>query len=103
MGRILKVERAAGQGFVEKPGAPRRCARGGGADESIDLGLRHGLENTLQDQQVEILVAQGEGEVIGESIAGPVAFVENGPGLISPVAAADILFGDTNSAAALER
>ena len=41
-------------------------------------------------------MAKGEGEVIGKSIARPVPFIENGPGLISPMAPADKLFGDTN-------
>ena len=39
-------------------------------------------------------MAKGEGQVIGEGVAGPVPFVENGPGLFSSVAAANMLFGD---------
>ena len=93
-GRIVHVERAAGQGFVEIPGAPRRNAGRRGPDHGLDLGLRHGLEDPLQDQEIDVFVAERKGQVIGKGVAGPVAFVEDGPGSLFPVAAADMLFGD---------
>ena len=93
-GRVVHGEGAAGQDFVEIPGAPRRNAGRGGPDQSLDLGLGHRLEDPLQDQEIDVFVAKGEGQMIGESVAGPVSLVEDGPGPLLPVAPADMLFGD---------
>ena len=98
LGRIVHVESAAGQGFVEIPGAPRRDARGRGPDNGLDLGLGHRLEDPLQDQEIDVFVAQRKSQVIGKGVAGPVALVEDGPGLLSPVAAAEYAVRRRNSA-----
>ena len=40
-------------------------------------------------------MAKGKGQVIGESVAGPISLVEYGPSLFFPVTAADVFPGNT--------
>jgi hypothetical protein len=39
---------------------------GVGPDKCLDLGLWDHHEDPLQDQEIEVFVAKGEGQVIGE-------------------------------------
>ena len=93
-GRVIHVESTASQDFVEIPRAPRRNARGGGPDDGLDLGLGHGFEDPLQDQEIDVFMAERKRQVIGKGIAGPVAFIKNGPGSLFPMAAANMLLRD---------
>jgi hypothetical protein len=94
-GRVINVKNAARQRFVQIPGAPDRNSRRRGLDESLDLGLRHCLEDPLQNEKIGVLAAESKGEVIGKAVAGPISLVEDGPGSLLPAAAADVLQRDT--------
>src|SRR5450756_156356 len=50
-------------------------------------------------QEVRVLVAQDEGQVIGEAVAGPVALVEDGPGPLLPAASTDMVLRDASGPA----
>ena len=39
----------------------------------------HGLEDPLEDQQINLFMAQRKGQMIGEALARPIAFVEERP------------------------
>jgi hypothetical protein len=85
--RVLNVKGAARQELIEIPLAPRRNAGGRSPDDGVDLGVRHGLEDPFQDQQVEVFIAERKAQVISKIIAGPAAFIEDGPAPLFPVAA----------------
>jgi hypothetical protein len=52
------------------------------------------FERSLQDQKIEVFMAEGKGEMVGEIIAGPIPLVEDDPAPVSSLAAAYILFGN---------
>jgi hypothetical protein len=56
---------------------------------------RRCIAQTLEDQEIDVLVAQGETEVVGKSFTGPLPLVENGPARLFPLAAAHMLFCHT--------
>jgi hypothetical protein len=93
-GTIVDVERAPRQVLIEIPSPARRVAGRCRTDHSGE-GLRgRGIAQTLEAKEIYILVAQGETEVAGESIAGPVSLVKYFPVPLFPLASAHMLFGD---------
>jgi hypothetical protein len=97
-GRVVHVESTAGQDFEEIPCAPRRNASGGGPHKGLDLGLGHRLEDPVQDREIQIFMAERKRQMIGKSGAGPVAFIEDVPASLFPLAAADMLVRDATGA-----
>src|ERR1035437_1893905 len=91
--RIGNVERPAGEEFIEKPGAPVGCARRGAAHECGDGILGDGFEEPLQDEQVNVFMAQRESQLVAEGLAGPVPLVEDVPAALLPAAILDVLSG----------
>ena len=98
-GCILNVKRVAHQRFVQIPGATDGKSRRRLPDNGLELGLRHSSEDPLENQEVRVLVAQDEGQVIGEAVAGPVALVEDGPGPLLPAASTDMVLRDASGPA----
>ena len=93
-GRVIDVEGTACQVFEEVPHAPGWNPGGCGADEGLEFGLRRRLEDALQDQEIDILMAESKGQMIGKGIAGPVAFIKDRPGPLFPAASANMLLRD---------
>src|SRR5271165_1970490 len=89
--RVLYIKCAACQDFIEIPRPPRRNAGGRGMNNGLDFALRNRLEDPLQDQQIDIFMTERKKQVIGKGIAGPVAFIEDRPDPLFPVAAPDML------------
>jgi len=92
--RVLDVERRAGQSLAEEPGAAGEGAGRRRLDEGDHFPGRNGFEGTLQDQQVNRLMAQCKGQVVGDLVAGPVAFVEDRPAAFGSLASLDVSFGN---------
>src|SRR3990172_12046600 len=93
--RVRQVERPAGQPFIEKPDTARRYAGRRRGDQLLQHLCRHGVESTLEKEEVEVLMSKGECQVIGKLVSGPVPFIEDQPDALLPLAAAHMFFRDT--------
>src|SRR5260370_38624093 len=93
MGHGFEV--AASQKFVEIPCAPIRYPVRRLADKFSHGGCWYGLEDALQDEQVNALVPQRKTQVITEGISGPISAIKNSPESFLPMPAADVLVRDT--------
>jgi hypothetical protein len=78
-GRVVHVKGASRQDFVEIPDPARQDAGRRGVDKALDLSRRHGFKDPLQRQQIDFFVAEGERDMAGKTIAGPVTFIKDGP------------------------
>ncbi len=59
----------------------------------LDGRGRHGIEGSLQDEQVDVFMPQGESEVVSQVVPGLVALVEDAPTSFATLTATDMLRG----------
>jgi hypothetical protein len=53
------------------------------------------IESAFEDEKIEILMPQGECQMIREILSRPIPLIEDSPYAISPLAAAYVFLGDT--------
>ena len=90
---IGNVETFPKQCLVEEPGASRRRSRRFGLDVIGDRLGRNGQKDALDEGEVDILVAEREGQVPGERGRWFVAAILDAPGSLIACAAFDVARG----------
>src|SRR5690606_17171831 len=80
--------------LVEEPDPACDSTRGRGPDEILDDLGGERLEGALEHQQIDRFMPQGKSQVVGDIVLGLVAFVEETPGPIVLLAAADMPIRD---------
>ncbi|MNY01963.1 hypothetical protein D3C86_1345120 [compost metagenome] len=91
---IRKVQLPACQEFVEKPCASIGHSGWGGAHVFRQDFFRDRQHDSLENQEVEIFVAKGEGQVVCNRLARLIALVVDRPGVVCFDVASDVMLGD---------
>ena len=76
----------------KKPNAAGGSAGWSRPDKFFYCRFGRGLKHAFNDEKINVLMPQCEGEVIGQVFSWPVALVEKAPRRVTPLAATDVFF-----------